>query len=182
METIEKGQYRARIEYDEGFELDMLGDRVGKFYTGKRAADYGFPNDVVLYPDSDGTTKFDADEFEFAAPVYGLSHSGMSVSLGSFGDPWDSAQIGYYAIDRHCAEQWFGSDYTEEQLRQAAEAEVAEMDKVLRGEVFYVVVEKQNDCDSCGNEDWEIAESCGGFVGYTHARTEAESMLSVHAS
>lgn len=182
MEVIEKGDYRARIEYDEGFDADMMGDRAGKFYIGKKAADYGFPHDVVLHPNSDGVIEFDPSEFEFCAQVYGLSHSGLSISLGSFSDPWDSGMIGYYAIDKHCAEEWFGKDYKQAQLEAQAEAEVKEWDSVLRGDVYYVVIEKKSDCGAKGHPDWELAESCGGFIGYKYAVAEAESMLAVHAS
>lgn len=182
MEVIEKGQYRARIEYDEGYDLDMMGDRMGKFYTGKKAADHGFPSDVVLYPNSDGITQFDSSEFLYCAPVYGLSHSGLAISLTPFSDPWDSAQIGYYAVSNSEAEAWFGKDYVRAQAEAQAEAEVAEICEVLRGNVYYVVVEKREPCGRDNHPEYELAESCGGFIGYKSALAEAESMLSVHSA
>jgi len=182
MEVIENGQYRARIEYEEGYDLDMMGDRMGKFYTGKKAADHGFPSDVVLHENSDGITQFDSSEFLYCSPVYGFSHSGLAISLTPFSDPWDSAQIGYYAVSNSEAEAWFGKDYVRAQAEAQAEAEVAEINEVLRGHVYYVVIEKQSDCGAASHPDWELAESCGGFIGYKYALAEAESMLAVHAS
>jgi hypothetical protein len=182
MEVIEKGEYRARIELDEGYDLDMMGDRMGKFYTGKKAADYGFPADVVLYPNSDNTYEFDKSEFVYCVPVYGLSHSGLSISLGSFNDPWDSAMIGFYAVGAPEAEAWFGKEYTQGQVEAQAEAEVKEMDSAIRGDVYYVVVEKREPCGKQGHPEYEMVESCGGFLGYKYAVSEAESMLAVHAS
>jgi hypothetical protein len=182
MEVIENGQYRARIEYDEGYDLDMMGDRMGKFYTGKKAADHGFPSDVVLYPNSDNTHSFDKSEFVYCAPVYGLSHSGLSISLGSFNDPWDSAMIGFYAVSASEAEAWFGKDYVIGQVEAQAESEVKEMDSAIRGDVYYVVVEKRESCGKANHPEYELVESCGGFIGYKYALAEAESMLSVHAA
>lgn len=179
---IEKGEYRARIEFDEGFELDMLGDRMGKFYTGKKAANYGFPADVVLYPNEDGITEFEPKDFVYCAAVYGYSHSGMSISLSGFSDKWDSGMIGFYAVGASEAEAWFGKDYTQEQVEAAAAAEVKEMDLVLRGQVFYVVVEKKEPCGVPSHDEYQLADSCGGFVGFDHAYSEAESMLAAAAS
>jgi hypothetical protein len=90
--------------------------------------------------------------------------------------------IGFYAVSASEAEAWFGKDYVIGQVEAQAEAEVKEMDSAIRGDVYYVVIEKKSDCGAKGHPDWELAESCGGFIGYKYALAEAESMLAVHAS
>ena len=173
--------YRARIEVDEDFDSEMLGDRMGKFYTGRKAAAHGFPADVELYENSGGITQFDSSEFLYCAPVYGFSHSGLAISLTPFSDPWDSAQIGYYAVSNSEAEAWFGKNYVRAQAEAQAEAEVAEICEVLRGHVYYVVIEKQSDCGAASHPDFELVDSIGGLVGYQHAFDEAHGLLQAAA-
>jgi hypothetical protein len=102
----------------------------------------------------------------------------MSISLAPFTDKWDSAQIGFYVIEREQAKFWLGDSYTEEELAAKAESEISVVDSVLRGDVYYVVLEKSVDCGVEGHTDtWEIVDSLGGIIGYDQAEAEADAML-----
>jgi len=172
-------KFRTRIEQDTADGYDVLGDRAGQFYTGEKAANYGFPWDVKLPVNDENVATFapPADAV-YVSKVYGFSHSGMSISLTPFTDKWDSAQIGFYVIEKDQAKFWLGDSYTEEELAAKAEAEISVVDSVLRGEVYCVILEKSVDCGTAGHENtWEVEESLGGIIGYDQAEAEADAMI-----
>lgn len=165
-------KFRTLIEQDETDSFN-LGDQMGHFYTGERAANYGFPCDVKIPVNEDNIAEFvpPADAV-LVLPVYGLSHSGMSISLTPFSDKWDSAQIGFYVVGKEQAEFWFGDNFEVSDVRARVEREVGVVDSVLRGEVYTVILEKRID-----ENDWETVESLGGIVGYDQAEAESAQML-----
>jgi len=172
-------KYRTRIEQDQGDGYDVYGDLIGQFYTGERAANYGFPCDVKLPVGDDNVVSFTPPtEAVYVHKVYGYSHSGMSISLEPFTDKWDSAQIGFYVVEKDQAKFWLGDNYSEADLESAVESSISTVDAVLRGDVYYVVLEKQVDCGIESHENtWEIVESVGGIIGHDRAEAEAEAML-----
>jgi len=94
-------------------------------------------------------------------PLYLYDHSGITMSTGSFGCPWDSGQVGYIICDNETVEKEFGGDrdLAEKSLR----AEVSVYDDYLTGNVYgFIVEERDNDED----DDWEHVDSCWGFYGY----------------
>lgn len=172
-------KFRTRIEQDQADGYDLFGDRAGQFYTGEKAADYGFPWDVKLVVNDENVATFapPADAV-YVHKVYGFSHSGMSISLAPFTDKWDSAQIGFYVIEKDQAKFWLGDTYTEEELAAKAESEISVVDSVLRGEVYCVILEKSVSCGVDSHENtWEVVESLGGIIGYDQAGAEAGAMI-----
>lgn len=65
-------------------------------------------------------------------PLYVLDHSGLSFSITSFNDPWDSCQIGYMI---------YPSGWTEEDARRCAQNELHELSQFANGQVFSVGIE-----------------------------------------
>lgn len=172
-------KFRTRIEQDTADGFDVLGDRIGRFYTGEKAANYGFPCDEKLPADDENVVRFTPPEDAvFVAKVYGYSHSGMRISLAPFGDKWDSAQIGFYVVEKQEAKFWYGDEYSDDEIRHKVESEIDSVDAVLRGDVHYVVLEKLVSCDVPGHaESWEMVDSLGGIIGYEHAEAEADALL-----
>ena len=93
-------------------------------------------------------------------PLYLMDHSGISMSVGSFGCPWDSGQVGWITCDKETINREFNGD------RDLAEkcllAEVMTYDQYLTGNVFGFIVEERDDDD---DSDWEETDSCWGFYG-----------------
>jgi hypothetical protein len=90
-------------------------------------------------------------------PLVLLDHSGISIRVGtSFGeDPggWDTTIVGWiFTTQERIDELGCPEDKIEEGLR----AEVKEYDAYLRGEVYHFTIE---------DEDEEVLDGCGGFVG-----------------
>lgn len=82
-------------------------------------------------------------------PLYLYEHSGQTISLKPFSDPWDSGQVGYVFVTRKHLDDTGG------EAEQMIEADVEVYDAYLRGEVYGFVVA----------EDEDDEESCWGFVG-----------------
>jgi hypothetical protein len=100
-------------------------------------------------------------------PLYLYDHSGITMSVGSFGCPWDSGQVGWIVCDPETIEKEFNGD------RDLAEkcliAEVATYDDYLTGNVYGFIVEERElleDWDQDDDEGWEHVDSCWGFYGY----------------
>ena len=172
-------KFRTRIEQDQSDGYDVHGDLIGQFYTGEKAANYGFPCDVKLVVDDENVATFTPPtEAVYVHKVYGYSHSGMSISLAPFTDKWDSAQIGFYVVEKDQAMFWLGTDYSEADLEKAVESSISTVDAVLRGEVYCVILEKLAECDNPSHADsWEVVESLGGIIGYDQAEAEADAMI-----
>ena len=94
-------------------------------------------------------------DFLDVQPIYLFDHSGLSVSLGSFNDPWDSGVGAIAVITRKKAEEYWpdlkGDDEKlKERAYEALEQEVEEFDKYLRGDVYgYMIHSDDGDGDSC---------------------------------
>ena len=106
-------------------------------------------------------------------PLYLYDHSGITMSTGSFGCPWDSGQVGFIYMTREKAEEnWPSLKDDPDALRLKAEerleAEVEVYDQYLTGEVYGYVIE---------DDDGEEVESCWGFYGEEDAQQEGEKAL-----
>jgi hypothetical protein len=109
----------------------------------------------------------DAERF-VAFPLYAYIHGGVALSLGAFGDRWDSGQIGYVVVDL---------DGERDAAEGIARAWVETWNTYLSGEVYGYVVERIDTCN-LGHEHAEQVDSCWGFYGDEQAaRDEGESSL-----
>ena len=104
-------------------------------------------------------------------PLFLMDHSGISISTGSFNDPWDSGQVGYIYISMERARaEWGGKDIADDMVRSQAERclrqEVETYDQYLRGDVWGYVIE---------NESGEETDSRWGMYGHDYCLAEARS-------
>lgn len=81
-------------------------------------------------------------------PLYLYDHGGVTMSHGSFSDPWDSGQVGWHYMTKDVLQREFEGDETRGYKR--LEAELKEYDNYLRGYCYWF---------ACGDD------SCGGFIG-----------------
>lgn len=113
----------------------------------------------------DSMDEFDAalksDTIVYYQPLYMLAHSGVSISLGKYNDPWDSGQCGFACITRDDATEWniLPHEY-EEFLRN----QVRNFDAALRGEVYRFDIYLENKCKECGCTSTETLDGVGGYV------------------
>lgn len=110
-------------------------------------------------------------------PIYMYDHSGQTIRLTPFGDPWDSGVCGYIYANKDEVIREIGNA-TEENWKERAEIamdhEIKVYDQFICGEVYGVRVCQRDvvECKSTisGNiwttEEWEQIDSCYGFYGY----------------
>lgn len=101
--------------------------------------------------------KFLSEEPDFfIMPCYIYEHGGLSISTGSYGDPWDSGCAGYiYTTRERCKE--FGVDFNN--AEEILDGEVEVYDQYLKGEIYWIRADEY-DFDL---EDWSEFDSCGGY-------------------
>lgn len=112
-------------------------------------------------------------------PLYLYDHSGLSMSVRSFNDRWDSGQVGViYATGKQVQDE-FGSDpdAATEAATKLLKAEVETYDQHLRGEVYGVNLETFVNIGTVEEPEWESEdiESCWGYFGSEYAQGELKS-------
>ena len=130
---------------------------------------------ICAYKDDENTAKQrdrriieDLKEHVCIKFLYLYDHSGITISLDDFRDPWDSGIVGIIYMDKQTTLENFPNVdeinwYTiaEEHLR----GEVREYDQWLTGDIYEFILEKVTTCPYCGNEETEIIDSMSGFYG-----------------
>lgn len=91
-------------------------------------------------------------------PVFLFDHSGLALSTGDFGDPWDSGQVGWiYATEDEMKVTYEVDEITDEvqeRAKKALEACIEEYSLYLQNNVFGYEL----------YEDDEVVDSCWGFI------------------
>jgi hypothetical protein len=156
-----------------------IDERLNRLYSRIVTANYDAPEYKAQLRQYDEARK-DAiskalDAAYLMLPLYLMDHSGISMSTGSFGDPWDSGQVGWIWMTRRTAiENWGKAKLTKAVRTQALESlksEVEVYDQYLTGDVYGYVIE---------DEDGTEVDSCWGFFGLDCCRTEAVDAADSH--
>jgi len=109
-------------------------------------------------------------------PLFFYDHSIQSISTRSFlgrahHADWDSGQVGFIYITRKRIKECLGKNRLTKKVREYVEqilnAEVEELDKWIRGEIYGFTIEV----------DGVIEESCWGFYDEKDAITEAAGLV-----
>ena len=102
-------------------------------------------------------------------PLYLYDHGGITMSTGSFSCPWDSGQVGWIYVLKEVVRKEYDKKRISRQLRdrviRVLEGEVETYDQYLRGDVYGFQIFETKQCETCGNEEEEIIDSCWGFYG-----------------
>lgn len=89
----------------------------------------------------------------YALDLYLYDHSGLALNTTGFHCRWDSGQIGFIYVDKETAKK---EGWNKKRALQYMESLVEEMDNLVRGNQYGFKVL---------DEDGEIIESYGGFIG-----------------
>ena len=92
-------------------------------------------------------------------PVFVYEHGMISISTGSYGDPWDSGCAGFAYIEKDKYEKMMLHSWDVKDAREIIKDEVHMYDQYLRGDV-YMYCEEVYDPD---NDCFDTSENCGGF-------------------
>ena len=148
LETIEYRGYKITVDYDEFGDSPREWDNVGVIYDALR--NYRFDGHSI-----DEWNEMESHEDYIYMPFYAYIHGGITISTGSFNDPWDSGCAGVIAIERDRAIEEWGEDY-EDKAIACMEGEIKTMDMFLTGDVYTLSIV---DPDGC------CIDSCSGWYG-----------------
>lgn len=127
--------------------------------------------DVQPKDQPDEWLKANAPKGSIVLPLYLYDHSGISMSVGSFGDLWDSGQVGWIVATPDAIRKNFLVKQITKKVRDQAlavlKSEVETYDHFLTGNVWSFVIESTHDCSECGSKvrEDDVSYSCGGFYG-----------------
>lgn len=189
---------------DSDYTLDDVRDEIRRLIesvrTGYYSSEQFFRDDWPMYRKAQqvlrgGRSVSDyaqqvVQEHYYILPLYLYDHSGISMSTGSFGCPWDSGQVGYMFVTKEKARAEWGTHnmlpimedgvckgYTQGEPRTDAdyykllEGEVETYDQYLTGDVYgYIVEELDEDGDVVEEHD-----SCWGFYGSDSAEADGRA-------
>jgi hypothetical protein len=139
---------------DSPRENDNLGTIIA-WHRNYRLSDKDAPTLTCPKP-----SDFDPKVYPICLPVYMLDHSGVALSTGSFGDPWDSGQVGWIYVTRDRLLKEYGVKRLSKRVLAQAEkvlkAEIEEYGQYVNGACYgYIVTDA----------DGEQLDSCWGFIG-----------------
>lgn len=167
-ESYEHAGVSVAIYYDDSPESPREWSNLGTMVCWHRRINLG---------DEQASREFDTIEDLIASydaklvlPLYLYEHSGITMNVGGFGDPWDSGQVGFiYASAETIREEYDCQRISAAVLAKAEtvlRGEVEVYDQFLRGDVFGYIVD-----DGGPDED-----SCWGFFGEEYCKEEANSI------
>ena len=103
------------------------------------------------------------DKNAIILPLYLYDHSGITMNTTGFSCGWDSGQVGFIFVSKEDVRKEYGVKRISPKLKarviEYLKKEVEIYDNYITGEVYRVVVEKENE------GEMEEVESCGGFYG-----------------
>jgi hypothetical protein len=173
-----KDDYVIQIFQDESVDSPREWDNLGTFlafHSRYTLGDVEESNEI----DPDQFSNFDEMESFLrkekgavvVLPVYMLDHSGITVSTSSFGDPWDSGQLGFIYATEEDIRNMLGvrkvTERVKNAVRERLDGEIKQYNQYLTGDVYgYKVTNIRT-----GDE----VDSVWGFYGIEQAKEEAES-------
>lgn len=168
VETIDYKGHKIEIHYDTDAESPRDWDNVGVMVCWHSRYNLGDKHGFES-PQAFQEWIKEAEPDAVVLPLYLYDHSGITMSTGSFGDPWDSGQVGYIYVTKKRALEEYGDvgKIWNKKAKTTAEkhlkGEVETYDSFLRGEVYGYNIEGPLSDDSCwgflGDKDECIAEA-----------------------
>jgi hypothetical protein len=159
----------VKVMQDTDAESPRSWDNLGVMACWHRRYNLG---DVQPKQDPQEWLKENAPKGSVVLPLYLYDHSGITMSTGSFGCPWDSGQVGYIVATPEAIRKNFMKKRITAKMREQVEAilksEVKIYDDFLTGNVWGYTIESVKDCESCGQKtcgDEDVDDSCWGFFG-----------------
>lgn len=175
---IHKDVYRVTIKQDEWAENPREWDNVCTIISGK--GDWGIGDDGYRLSKDEIQSVMDDLKNKpntYWRYIYMYDHSGQTISLEPFNDPWDSGCCGVILVAKETLQNECGG-ITDENWKDRAqkiiEGEIETYDAYITGEVYGYKIEHKEVVEhynkTTGQKwettEWEVVESCYGFYGY----------------
>lgn len=193
-------EMRARLVYDsdgcDPREWDNLGTitykKGGRYVLGTQAVDAeelaALVNDpqvywapVSAYVHSGSTIKV-CGSFQWGAGADDTGEQSFADAQSGYACQWDSGVSGIvFARRADILKNFLRKRMGKDIERRAAEVlrgEVETFARFLEGDCYAILVERREvGADDDDSGEWEVVDSCCGFLGRDHAENEARSML-----
>lgn len=155
-------RYRLGDEHTYDEPKDFLIELCEKFFPGQGSEDFSIKELLDSLNEVPNL---------HLIPLYLYDHSGLSISTHSFGDPWDSGQIGWIYATPEMIHEEYGKYMDAEsawwRALEAIKAEVETYDFYLRGDCWqYELLEDEVSIDSCSEvfTDEPEVEICRNYI------------------
>jgi len=170
-ESIQHSGFEIRVEQDTDLESPRREwDNAGTMVCFHRKYDLGDKGHGFSSPEA--FREFVEEQPDLLVlPLYLLDHSGIAISTGDFGDPWDSGQVGWIYMSPERIQSEFNGD--RDKAEACLKGEVTTYNQYLTGDVWwYQILDK----------DGDQVDSCGGMYGYDYCVTEAKQAAEASVS
>ena len=157
MMTVSSDGYKLSVFRDEDAPNPREWDNLGRMVCWHRRYNLG---DEHTFEDVEDF--LESEEYKNAIvvlPVYMYDHSGLAFSTVSFGDKWDSGQVGYIYVTQERAREFLGKDITEkdhEGIKELLVGEVEMYDQYFQGDCYGFKI---------SDERGEVVDSASGYFG-----------------
>lgn len=163
VDTFKHRGFTIEIHIDQDCPSPRKNDNLGTIIAWHR--NYNLSDDDA--PKHLDPSDFDPSQYAVCLPVYMMDHGNVSLSTGSYGDPWDSGQVGWIYVTRE-------KMLSDALAKRATKKVIANAVSVLKSEIEEYGMYVNGECygytvkDADGNE----LDSCWGFIG-DYVRTAA---------
>lgn len=113
------------IENDEYIDIDMYKSELFDIYSKHKREDF---NTRKLNLDDSNCQSWEDErlllvkdnvlEVMWIKPLYMLDHSGLTLSLSSFKNPWDSGQLGFLYVTKQNMKEYFGTAELTDEIKK----------------------------------------------------------------
>lgn len=108
--------------------------------------------------------------------IYMYDHSGQTISLEPFNDPWDSGCCGIIFVTKETLQKeciGITDENWRDRAKSIVEGEIEIYDSYFRGEVYGYEIQQKQIVEHCNKTtgkkwettEWEVVDSCSGFYG-----------------
>ena len=175
MKTIEMSGHKVEIDYDQMADSPREWENLGTMICFHRRYTLGDKHglDASSFEGWEDMQAHLEKEYDgVLLPVYMYDHSGIALSTGSFGCPWDSGQVGFIGCSKADIRKWYQikriTKKTAQRAEEALRQEVETYSKYVNGEVYHVRITTL---------DGEYVDSCGGFYSEEDVIEHAKEFL-----
>lgn len=164
----------ASIYYDQDCSQPFEGDDGVRIVILHRH--YGDPSEGGCGRDGDSVREWaEANAADwFVAPLFMYEHSGVALSTGDFGDPWDSGQVGIVALKRS---EWGNGQEDAAKFGGYASGVAREFGEWMNGECYGYRIARVTEDEHGDEDEGRELDSCWGFVGGDAVRDAIKDAL-----
>lgn len=154
------------IHLEESPESPRAWDNLGQMVCFHKRYDLGDKHDYKSsdyngWDETEDRIKQDNPDC-FIRQLYLMDHSGLTISMGPFGCPWDSGKVGFIFITKERIIEQLKGDVG--RAEEVLSAEVNAYNQYLTGDIYGFIL-RDKPCETCGcNETSKVLDSCGVFM------------------